>query len=462
MRCPRCDTDTPEGAKFCIECGTPLRARCPQCGADVLPPASAEELLRALAGEDASLAPLKRLLIMRTAGNPFFLEESVRTLLETQALVGERGVYRLGQPLQSIQVPASVQVVLATRIDRLPPEEKRLLQTASVIGTEVPFALLQAIAEVPEEGLHRGLTHLKAAEFLYETRLFPEPEYTFGDFSRAAELRRRNVEAADRESGTPRTDVRIQSQSWLVRTLGALGAFAEGRRHGEEVLRLATLAGRGAIPTIVLRNLGDLYLAQGDLEAAIRAFDEGLALCRASGNRTELRGMASGLGYASALQGRVAEGRALLEEAIGEEIHTGRRQSSLAVAWLSEVCHLAGCGEEAWQHAHQALALARQQKARGEEAIVLYQLGVIQAHADPLDAEQAETHYQEALALAEELGMRPLVAHCHHGLGALYAVIGHQELARAELSVAIELFHAMEMTFWLPEAEAALAQVEKP
>src|SRR2546429_5582101 len=78
-----------------------------------------------------------------------------------------------------MQVPATVQAVLAARIDRLPPEEKRLLQTAAVVGTEVPFALLRAIADVPESALHRGLTHLQAAEFLYETRLFPEPEYTF-------------------------------------------------------------------------------------------------------------------------------------------------------------------------------------------------------------------------------------------------------------------------------------------
>ena len=146
---------------------------------DPLPPASAEELLQSLVGEDASLAPFKQLLIERTAGNPFFLEESVRTLVETQALVGERGAYRLTQALPSIQVPATVQTVLAVRIDRLPPEEKRLLQTAAVIGTEVPFPLLQAIAELPEEAFHRGLTHLQAAEFLYETRLFPEREYTF-------------------------------------------------------------------------------------------------------------------------------------------------------------------------------------------------------------------------------------------------------------------------------------------
>ena len=94
--------------------------------------------------------PLKQLLIARTEGNPFFLEESVRTLVETGVLVGEPGAYRLAQALPTIQVPATVQAVLAARIDRLPPEEKRLLQTAAVIGTEVPLPLLQAIAEVPE------------------------------------------------------------------------------------------------------------------------------------------------------------------------------------------------------------------------------------------------------------------------------------------------------------------------
>ena len=146
---------------------------------DPLPPASADELLQALVGDDPSLAPLTRLLIARTEGNPFFLEESVRTLVETGALVGEPGAYRLAQSLPTIQVPATVQAVLAARIDRLSPEDKRLLQTAAVIGTEVPFPLLQAIGEVPEEALHRGLDHLQAAELLYETRLFPEREYTF-------------------------------------------------------------------------------------------------------------------------------------------------------------------------------------------------------------------------------------------------------------------------------------------
>ena len=135
--------------------------------------------MQALLGDDSSLAPLKPLLLARTEGNPFFLEESVRTLVETGVLVGEPGAIAWSGPWKGLQVPATVQAVLAARIDRLPPEEKRLLQTAAVIGTDVPFALLRAIADLPEEALHRGLAHLQAAEFLYETRLFPEPEYTF-------------------------------------------------------------------------------------------------------------------------------------------------------------------------------------------------------------------------------------------------------------------------------------------
>jgi tetratricopeptide (TPR) repeat protein len=283
-----------------------------------------------------------------------------------------------------------------------------------------------------------------------------------GDFGRAAELLRQNVEAADRESDRLSTDVRIESRAWLASTLGRLGEFAEGRRHGEEALRLATLAGRGATPIIAHGCLGFLYLAQGDLEHAIRVYDQGLALCRASGYRGGfLRPIVAGLGYASALQGRLAEGRALLEEAISENIRTGElRGLASRLAWLSEVCRLAGCGEEAWQHARQALDLARQLKERGNEALALHQLGTVHAHADPPDIEQAEAHYQQALALAEELGMRPLQAHCHRGLGTLYATIGQQEQAHAELSVAIVLYRAMDMTFWLPQTEAALAQVE--
>src|SRR5438552_11255870 len=199
---------------------------------DPRPAASADELLQALLGDDASLAPLKRLLIERTAGNPFFLEESVRTLVETGVLVGDPGVSRLAQALPTIQVPATVQAVLAARIDRLPPEEKRLLQTAAVIGTEVPLALLQAIAELPEVALQSALAHLQAAEFVYETRLFPEREYTFKHalthevaYTSLLQERRRTLHA---------------------RIVAALEVLA-GDRVAEQVERLAHHALRGEV-----------------------------------------------------------------------------------------------------------------------------------------------------------------------------------------------------------------------
>ena len=118
---------------------------------DPLAAESAESLLQALLGDDASLGPLKRLLIDRTEGNPFFLEESVWALAETRTLEGERGAYRLARPLPAVQVPATVQAILAARIDRLPLEEKRLLQSASVVGKDVPLALLTAVAEGGED-----------------------------------------------------------------------------------------------------------------------------------------------------------------------------------------------------------------------------------------------------------------------------------------------------------------------
>jgi class 3 adenylate cyclase/DNA-binding winged helix-turn-helix (wHTH) protein/predicted ATPase len=146
---------------------------------DPLPPARAEELLQALLGPDASLQPLKQRLIMRTEGNPFFLEESVWTLAETKALTGERGAYHMAQALPSVQVSTTVQAMLAARIDRLPADDKRLLQVCAVIGKDIPFLLLQAILEEPEEVIRRSIAHLQAAEFLYELHLFPEHVYTF-------------------------------------------------------------------------------------------------------------------------------------------------------------------------------------------------------------------------------------------------------------------------------------------
>src|SRR5262249_49632404 len=190
--------------------------------------------------------------------------------------------------------------------------------------------------------------------------------------------------------------------------------------------------------------------------------DRGLALCRAADDWNNGKGTAASLGYAYALVGRLAEGRALLEEALRESRRSGALHAqSRYIAWLSAVWLLAGCVGEAAQHAHQALALSGQLGECGFEAEALYQLGAVHAQTDPPEAAQSEARYREALALAEELGMRPLQAHCHRGLGTLYATIGQQEQARAELSTAIEMYRDMEMIFWLPETGAALAQVQE-
>ncbi|MBM3224854.1 MAG: hypothetical protein FJZ47_13755, partial [Candidatus Tectomicrobia bacterium] len=225
---------------------------------DPLPPVRAEAFLQAMLGADPSLTPLTRLLSARTGGNPFFLEESVRTLVETQTLVGEPGAYRLTQPLERLQVPATVQAVLAARIDRLPPEDKRLLQTAAVIGTEVPLALLQAMAALPEDGLHRGLARLQAAEFLYEARLFPELVYTFKHalthevaYGGLLQERRRTLHAG------------------IVEAIEALA----GEQVAEQVERLAHHAFRGAMWDKALA-----YLRQAGAKAAMRsAYREAVA-----------------------------------------------------------------------------------------------------------------------------------------------------------------------------------------
>ena len=146
---------------------------------DPLQAKGSEELLQDKLGADASLRALKQLLIERTEGNPFFLEESARTLIESGALDGGRGNYRLVAPITTIALPVTVQSVLAARIDRLGPEDKRLLQSASVIGKDFALGLLGEIADADVDTVQRGLANLQAAEFIYETRLFPDREYTF-------------------------------------------------------------------------------------------------------------------------------------------------------------------------------------------------------------------------------------------------------------------------------------------
>jgi len=173
--------------------------------------------------------------------------------------------------------------------------------------------------------------------------------------------------------------------------------------------------------------------------------------------------VAPALGAAYTLGGRIGDAVPLLTQALEQTTVTERVDvQALCSLSLGEAQVLAGRLEEAHALAEHALALARAHQERGNEAYALRLLGEIAAHRAPPDVEPAAAHYRQALALADELGMRPLLAHCHLGLGTLYATTGQREQARTALSTAIALYRAMDMTFWLPQAEAALAQVVEP
>jgi len=146
---------------------------------DPLPLHGVEAILDSLLGSDPSLGDVRRMLIARTRGNPFFLEESLRNLVETGTLVGDRGAYRLARSVSRIEIPATVQAILAARIDRLPVDQKDLLQTAAVVGRDVSFGVLEAIGDRPLDDLRSGLASLQAAEFLYEANVSPDLQYTF-------------------------------------------------------------------------------------------------------------------------------------------------------------------------------------------------------------------------------------------------------------------------------------------
>jgi tetratricopeptide (TPR) repeat protein len=170
--------------------------------------------------------------------------------------------------------------------------------------------------------------------------------------------------------------------------------------------------------------------------------------------------MAAALGAAYTLTGRSADAVLLLTQALEQTMATAVIVNQvLCSLTLGEAQLLAGRLEEAHALAEDALSLARVHQERGNEAYALHLLGEIAVRRQPPERALAEAYYRQARALAEELGMRPLQAHCYLGLGTLDAKAGQWEQARTALATAIELYRAMEMTFWLPQAEAALVQL---
>ena len=250
------------------------------------------------------------------------------------------------------------------------------------------------------------------------------------------------------------------SRTWLVWCLAELGAFDEGRAIGQDALRIAEASERPWDLLAALRGVGLRALGQGDIQVAMSVFERCLDLCQT----WEIAGwfaiIAAQLGYTYALAGRMRDALPLLEQAMGQGPARPSVYHARLLGYLSEVYLLDGRPEDALPHAVRALELSHVRKERGFQAYALRLVGYIAAQHEPPNVEQAAADYHRALALAEELGMRPLQAHCHRGLGTLYATTGQREQAHAALSTAIDLYRAMDMTFWLPEAEAALAQAE--
>jgi class 3 adenylate cyclase/tetratricopeptide (TPR) repeat protein len=314
---------------------------------------TAEELLEALLGSDASLAVPKQVLIEHTEGNPFFLEESVRALVEIKVLTGERGAYRLAKPVHTIQVPATVQAVLAARIDRLSPDDKYLLQSASVIGETVPFHLLQAVVEASEEDLCRALGRMQQVEFLYESGLFPDIEYTFTHglthqvaYNSLLQQRRKTLHAkvvgaierlyADRLSEQVETLARhaLRGESWekAVGYLREAGRKATSRSAHKDAVACFEDA------LVALRHMPETR------DALEQAFDL----------RLDLRNALVPLGEVQRMLDDLREA-----EAIAHSLDDRQRQGRV-LSFLSSCFWVLGRHREALETAHRTLAMARE------------------------------------------------------------------------------------------------------
>jgi len=252
----------------------------------------------------------------------------------------------------------------------------------------------------------------------------------------------------------------VLSRTWLARCLAEQGEFAEGTSYAEEAVQIAESADHPNTLVHAYYGLGLVCLHKGDFEKAIVVLDRGLNLHRPWDLLSWFPAIASSLGFAYALSGRVAEALPLLEKAIeyaGSIKLLGRQ--SLRMAQLGEAYLLAGRTDEAIELAAGALSFAREYEERGNQTWALRLLGEIASQCGPPHLETAEPHFRQALALAEELGMRPLVAHCHLGLGKLYRRTSKREQAREHLATATTMYREMGMTYWLEKAEAEVTNL---
>jgi transcriptional regulator with AAA-type ATPase domain/tetratricopeptide (TPR) repeat protein len=469
-----------------------------QLRVDPLPPESAEELLDGLLGTHADTEPLKPLLIDWTDGNPFFLEESVRALVETQALAGERGAYRLVQPVPSIQVPPTVEEVLAARIDRLPADEKRLLQPAAVIGRDVSVPLLAAVTERPAAALARELANLQSAEMLYETSQFPEPEVTF-KHALTQEVAYASV-LPERRRARP------------ARVLAAMETLYADRL-GEHVDRLAYHAYRGQAwdkAVGYLQQAGDKAFARSANREAVTFLDQALAAleyvpaspaAQALGVdlRFVLRNALQPLGELDSQLRRLEEAEAIAA-ALGDE-----RRLAWVSAYKTDFYRLTGDQDRAVEAGERAHALAqrlddfvlkigtntwlgqvRYGLADYRGAIALFRQNVerlvgphlherfgrpqvLAVHSRTIlvwclaelgEFDEGIARGEEALALAESVEQPLSLATATAGLGYVLMRKGEHERAIALLERGLEATRAGNSPLWFPRIASALGQAQ--
>jgi tetratricopeptide (TPR) repeat protein len=343
---------------------------------------------------------------------------------------------RLGQVYEEM----SLNFWVAGEVDRAIVSGQRALALAATLG----HVGLQAQA------------HLSLGRSYYDT----------GDYPRAVESFERNVATLQGdllyEGLGSNNNVAASSRAWLSLCHAERGAFTEGLAMAEEGLRIAETVQNPFSLIEACYGASMVYLRQGEVQRAIPMRERAMGLCQDWPIPLLLPSMAAALGVAYALDGRIAAGLALVEQGVEQAGARGRsRRLASMVAWLSEAYLLADRLEDAHTRAALAVDLARQYQQRGHQAWALWILGESTARQAFPESEPAAGQYRQALALAEELGMRPLQAHCHRGLGMLYARTGQRQQARAALAAAIDLYRNMEMTFWRPQTEAVLAQVER-
>jgi tetratricopeptide (TPR) repeat protein len=286
-----------------------------------------------------------------------------------------------------------------------------------------------------------------------------------GNYFRAIDLLKHTIATADEEAiryerfGTS-TVLSVSCRNWVVQSLAQTGVFNEGINFAQEGIQIAEKANHPYSLAYINCSFGFLLVLKGDLNQAVKVLQHCQKFCQDANIRVLFPQITSYLGFAYALSGRTDEALPLLQQAESETLSIGRISGqSLRVNWQGEAYLMAGRLDEAALLGRRGFELSEKHRERGHGAWSLKLLGDVASCQVPPNVEESETYYGRALLVANELGMRPLQAHCHCGLGRIWGVRGLPDQARAEFSAAVDLYRSMEMTLWLNRAEEALRNI---